>query len=218
MNTWLTFLVYSAGRPDTWLSLAGAAITIVGIVLQQHVLFSLMRSAELQAEEKARHEQRYREIRDRQREAADLRKMSEIEQLIIEVRREAGNESPPAPARLEGLIEACTTLYSACEIEDDAAIEAFYDRQQKFIERAYASDPLLYLELSGVHIEVSRMADEQANDALHKSALATIAHAQIDLKIRRVASLGAILSAAGFVLVLLAGTLGAQLGDFFSAR
>lgn len=215
MSTWLAFFSYSATRPDTWLSVGGAIITICGIVLQQHVLHDLMHRASLVGEERTAHENRHRDIREKQREANDQRKMSEIEQLLLEVRHNGDTKAVQSPARLQGLIEACSTLFGALEHEDDAAIEAFYDRQQTFITRAYEHDPLLYSELSRVYHEVNFEADRQANDALHKYAMGMAEHAILEGKIRSVVTLGAVLSAAGFVLVLLAGVLGAQIGDYF---
>lgn len=215
MNTWIGFLTYSAARPDTWLSVVGAIITICGIALQQYVLHKLMQRATLIGEDKAAHENKHREIRERQREASDQRKMSEIEQLVIEVRHGGDAQAVQSPARLQGLIEACSTLFGALEHEDDAKIDAFFARQQSFIDRAFEHDPRLYLELVGVYNDVWFEAEHQAAEAMNKAVLAMTDQAIMELKIRRVVSLGAVLSAAGFVLVLLAGLLGSQMGDYF---
>jgi len=216
MNSWLAFLTYSATRPDTWLSVVGAIISIIGILLQQHVLHGMMHRASLIGEEKTAHENKHREIRERQREANEQRKMSEIEQLLMEVRHRDGDEQAvQSPARLQGLVEACSTLFGALDHEDEAKIDAFYERQQTFITRAYAHDPLLYSELSRVFNDVLHEAEMQAANAMHKSAMASVEQGMMELKIRRVVTLGAVLSAAGFVLVLMAGVLGAQLGDYF---
>lgn len=215
MSTWLAFLTYSASRPDTWLSVVGAVITICGIMLQQHVLHKLMHRASLIAEERTELENKYREIRERQRQASDQRQMSEIEQLLLEVRHGGNTQAVQSPARLQGLIEACSTLFGALEHEDEAKIDAFFDRQQTFIDRAFKHDPLLYSELNRVYGEVSHEAELQAGNVMHKLALKMGEQALLEIKIRRVVTMGAVLSALGFVLVLMAGLLGAQIGDYF---